>query len=61
VTRQYNTDDPASRAVAEEYLRDNIRHTLDDAELAGLLAFYRYASELGLATFDGRLRFYDAE
>jgi chorismate dehydratase len=61
VARGYYPDDPASRAVAEDYLRDNIRHTLDGAELEGLQAFYRYASELGLATFDGRLRFYHAE
>jgi chorismate dehydratase len=61
VAREYYPDDPASRAVAERYLRDNIRHVLDEAELAGLQAFYRYAAELGLANFDGQLRFYHAE
>ena len=30
-------------------------------EIEGLKTFYRYASELDLVTFDGTLRFYDAE
>lgn len=51
-------DDPAARAVAERYLRDNIRHVLEAPEIEGLKTFYRYASELGLVDFDGELRFY---
>lgn len=61
VARAYYPDDPASQAVAEQYLRDNIRHSLDEAEVEGLKTFYRYATELGLVAFDGALRFYDAE
>ena len=61
VAAAYYPDDTARQAVARHYLRDNIRYTLGGDELAGLEAFYRYASELGLASYDGPLRFYDAE
>lgn len=61
VAQAYFPDNPGSRAVAERYLRDNIRHSLEEAELEGLKTFYRYASELGLVHFDGQLRFYHAE
>jgi predicted solute-binding protein len=53
-------DDTARQAVARRYLRDNIRYVLGHDELEGLTTFYRYASELDLAAFDGNLRFYDA-
>jgi hypothetical protein len=42
-------------------LRDNIRYFLGYDELEGLKTFYTYAAELGLVTFDGNLRFYDAD
>jgi chorismate dehydratase len=61
VASAYYPDDTARQAVARGYLRDNIRYVLGDEELEGLQAFYRYASELGLAAFDGTLRFYDAD
>ena len=61
VARAYYPDDPAREAVARRYLRDNIRYVLGDEELEGLRAFYRYAAELDLASYDGTLRFYDAE
>ncbi len=61
VAAAYFPDDPARRAVAERYLRDNIRYTLDAAAIEGLTLFYRYAAELGLVSFDGALRFYHAE
>jgi predicted solute-binding protein len=60
VGRLYYPDDPARQAVASAYLRDNIRYVLGADELEGLRTFFHYASELGLASFDGRLRFYDA-
>ena len=53
--------DPARQEVARRYLRDNIQYGLGQEELAGLRTFYRYASELGLVTFDGSLRIDHAE
>jgi chorismate dehydratase len=61
VARAYYPDDPAREAVARHYLRDNIRYCLGPEELEGLQAFYRYATELDLASYDGSLRFYHAE
>ena len=49
------------QAAARRYLRANIRYFLGDEELEGLTAFYRYSAELGLVSFDGTLRFYDAD
>lgn len=54
-------DDLERQDVARRYLSDNIRYFLGPDELEGLKAFYRYAAELQLAAFDGRLRFYHAE
>ncbi len=61
VARAYFPDDPARQAIGERYLRDNIHYTLGEQELEGLRLFYRYAAEIGLARFDGSLRFYDAD
>jgi len=61
VASAYYPDDTARQAVARHYLRDNIQYFLGAEELDGLKTFYRYASELGLADFDGTLRFYDAD
>ena len=61
VARDYYPDDPAREAVAEQYLRDNIRYVLGPEELEGLQTFYRYATELDLVSYDGALRFYHAE
>jgi len=61
VAAEYYPDDTARQAVARRYLRDNIRYFLGDDEVEGLKTFYRYAAELGLAEFDGKLRFYDAD
>jgi chorismate dehydratase len=58
VARSYYPDEPGLQAVARRYLRDNIRYVLGDEELEGLRTFYRYAAELGLASFDGTLRFF---
>jgi predicted solute-binding protein len=60
VAAGYYPDDTAKQAVARRYLRDNIRYVLGGEEIEGLKTFYRYAAELGLASFDGTLRFYDA-
>jgi chorismate dehydratase len=61
VAARYYADDTAKQSAARRYLRDNIRYFLGSDEIEGLTTFYRYASELQLASFDGQLRFYDAE
>lgn len=61
VAAAYYPDDEARQALARRYLRDNIRYVLGGAEIEGLQTFFRYASELGLASHDGSLRFYDVE
>jgi chorismate dehydratase len=61
IARAYFADVPERQILGERYLRDNIRYDLGEEELEGLRRFYRYADELGLATYDGHLRFYDAE
>jgi chorismate dehydratase len=61
VARAYYPGDAARQAVASRYLRDNIRYMLGPEELEGLQAFYRFAAELGLVSFDGTLRQYHAE
>jgi chorismate dehydratase len=61
VAAGYYPEDTARQAAARHYLRDNIRYFLGDDELEGLRTFYRYAAELGLASFDGKLRFYDGD
>jgi chorismate dehydratase len=61
VAAEYYPDDTARQSVARRYLRDNIRYHLDEAAIEGLTTFYRYADERDLASYDGSLRFYDAE
>jgi predicted solute-binding protein len=61
VARAYYPGDPVRQAVASTYLRDNIRYVLGPEELEGLQTFYRFADELGLASFDGTLRQYHVE
>src|SRR5262245_16945156 len=52
--------DPARQQIVSRYLRDNIQYYLGHEELDGLITFFRYATELGLASYDGHLRFYHA-
>jgi chorismate dehydratase len=61
VAAAYYPDDTPRQAAARRYLRDNIQYVLGNDEIEGLKTFYRYAGELDLVTFDGTLRFYDAE
>jgi len=61
VAAAYYPDDAQREDVARRYLRDNIRYVLGSDELEGLKTFYRYATELGLAAYNGTLRFYHAE
>jgi predicted solute-binding protein len=53
--------DVSRQAIVRSYLRDNIHCFLGCEEIEGLKTFYRYATELGLVSYDGELRFYDAE
>ena len=61
VAAAYYPEDTPRQAAARQYLRDNIHYVLGGDEIEGLRTFFRYASELDLATFDGTLRFYDAD
>lgn len=61
VAAAYYPDDTPRQAVARRYLQDNIRYVLGEDEVEGLKTFFRYASELELVSFDGTLRFYDAD
>ncbi len=54
-------DDPSRQSVISCYLRDNIRYRFGSEEDEGLTTFYRYASELGLASYDGEIRIYHAD
>ena len=60
IARMYCPAEPA-RTVAIRYLRDNIQYSLGAEEIEGLMTFYRYASELGLISFDDTIRFYDVQ
>lgn len=49
IAEAYGRGDPVSIARGRAYLRNNMRYTLGDDELAGLERFYQLAEELGLA------------
>jgi predicted solute-binding protein len=53
--------DPARQSIIGRYLRDNIQYRFYGAEEEGLRAFYSYATELGLASYDGELRIYHGD
>ena len=61
IAAAHASGDPAQQAVISRYLRDNIRYRLGAQEEEGLRTFYRYATELGLASFDGELRIYHGD
>jgi chorismate dehydratase len=61
IAREYYPADATRQAIAVRYLRDNIHCFLGVEEMEGLRTFYRYAAEAGLVSYDGRLRFYDAD
>ena len=54
-------DDPARQAIVSRYLRDNIQYRFFGAEEEGLRAFYGYATELGLTSYDGEIRIYHGD
>jgi chorismate dehydratase len=59
IARACFPSDAARQTIAARYLRDNICYSLGAEEREGVASFYRYASELGLVSFDGDLTFYD--
>jgi len=61
IAATHSPGDVARQSVVRRYLRDNIQYFLGCEEIEGLTTFYRYAAELGLASFDGDLRFHHAE
>ena len=58
IARAYFAHEPEHHALGAQYLRDNIKYHLGDAERAGLETFYRYAAETGVVANAGRLDFY---
>ncbi len=59
IARTMYPGDAHRQAVAERYLRDNMKYGLGADERAGLDAFYRYAAELGLAPSAGPIEFFE--
>lgn len=58
IARAYYPGEPERQAIAERYLRDNIRYGLGAREQAGLERFYEYAAEAGVVERVSTLRFY---
>ena len=58
IARAYFANAPEHHALGAQYLRDNIKYHLGDAERAGLETFYRYAAEAGVVADAGQLEFY---
>ena len=58
IAQTYFASAPEHHALGAQYLRDNIKYHLGDAERAGLETFYRYAAETGVVANAGRLDFY---
>jgi chorismate dehydratase len=61
VASTYFPDDPARQAIAEVYLRDNIKYSLGSDERAGLERFYRYAEEAGVVARAVTPAFFESE
>jgi chorismate dehydratase len=58
IAAEYAKGDAAIAARVVAYLRDNIRHHLEDAHEAALRRFYASAARLGLVASAGTLRFF---
>jgi chorismate dehydratase len=59
IAAAHASGDLVRQSIISRYLRDNILYRVDGAH-EGLKAFYGYATELGLASYDGELRIYHA-
>ena len=53
--------DSGRQSLVQRYLRDNVRYDFGLGEQEGLTTFYRYATELGLASYEGDLRYFNVE
>ena len=58
IAELYFPGDPGRQAVADRYLRDNIKYFLGPDERAGLERFYKYACEAGVVNHAGAPRFF---
>jgi predicted solute-binding protein len=58
VADAYCAGDPARQAVAREYLRVNMRFSLDARAIEGLRTYYREAAALGLVAADRPLEWF---
>jgi predicted solute-binding protein len=61
IAAEHARGDSARVSTISRYLRDNIVYRLDGEAEQGLRTFYAYATELGLASYDGELRIYHAD
>jgi chorismate dehydratase len=59
IARTMYPGDAHRQAVAERYLRDNMKYHLGADERAGLETFYRHAAELGLVASAGPIEFFE--
>ena len=60
VAERYFPGDPAKIRRGAEYLRENVKYSLGERDVAGLEMFYSLAAELGLVAASQELRFYQA-
>jgi chorismate dehydratase len=58
IAEQEAHGDPVRARAVLQYLRDNLRHHLGEAEIAGLQRFHALAADLGLVPTRQPLRFY---
>ncbi|MET0212300.1 MAG: MqnA/MqnD/SBP family protein, partial [Vicinamibacterales bacterium] len=48
IGRELFPDSPARAALADRYLRENVKYALGEREIAGLRRFYELAAEVGV-------------
>jgi chorismate dehydratase len=58
IAQEEGHGDPARTQMVLRYLRDNLKHSLGEAEIAGLERFHALAADLGLVPDREPLRFY---
>ena len=58
IARQCYPDSPIKEAVADFYLRENVKYALGQPEIAGLRRFYELAAEVGVLTAAETPKFY---
>lgn len=58
IGRELFPDSPAKAALADRYLRENVKYALGEAEVAGLRRFYELAAEVGVLDRTEPIQFY---